>query len=45
MIPKDDGKEGREMKFIDNEQNHEFKLKIANLIHYKIYIEACQRKS
>ena len=45
MISKgEDGKESRQMKFLDNEQNLEFKLKIANTIYNKMYIEGCQRK-
>jgi len=41
MISKvEGGKEGREMKFVDNEQNREFKNKIANLIFFRKYIEA-----
>jgi hypothetical protein len=39
MIQKLEGKEGRQMKFLDNDKNLSFKHKVANLIFYKIYME------
>ena len=45
MIEKDEGSQGRQLNFTDNEQNQEFKNKIQNKISYKQYLEACQRKA
>eukprot|EP00347_Sterkiella_histriomuscorum_P002760 403366908 len=45
-VKKDIGaSQGRSLIFNDNEQNQDFKAKIANMIFYKIYLESCQNKN
>ena len=43
MLVKEEG-QGRQMRFLDNEQNEEFKHKLHNSLQYKQYLEALQRK-
>ncbi|CDW90123.1 UNKNOWN [Stylonychia lemnae] len=46
QIMKEDGaSQSRTLKFLDNEQNSEFKCKISNSIYYKMYLESSQRKN
>eukprot|EP00347_Sterkiella_histriomuscorum_P012808 403367150 len=45
MISKDEQGQGRLLRFQDNEQNHDFKNKLTNMIQYKIYLEIVNRKN
>lgn len=45
MITKEKDTQGRELKFLDNEQNMEFKHKISITIYFKIYLETSHKKS
>lgn len=45
MITKEKDSQGRELKFLDNDQNMEFKHKISNTIYFKMYLEASHKKS
>ncbi len=44
MISKVEGKDGRQIKFLDNDKHIAFKHKVANLTFYKIYMEESQVK-
>lgn len=44
MIVKEDSTQGRQLKFLDNDQNLDFKCKMQNMINYKMFMEACFRK-
>jgi hypothetical protein len=44
MLVKEDGSQGRQLKFLDNDQNMEFKHKVHNMIQYKMYVEASHKQ-
>jgi len=44
LLSKDSSKEGRSLTFLDNQNGHDFKLQLANMIYYKLYIESSMKK-
>ncbi|CDW71712.1 UNKNOWN [Stylonychia lemnae] len=38
------GQNGRQLRFLDNEQNLEFKHKVSNMIQYKMYVETVNKR-
>ena len=44
-MKEDKASSSRALKFLDSEQNQDFKCKLQNAIHFKLYLEASQRKN